>query len=161
MSEQPYRLLFLCTGNSARSVLGEYLLREMAPDRFETYSAGSEPRGAVHPLTLEVLRANYRIDASAARSKSWREVEDVDFDFVITVCDHARETCPLWPGSPVLAHWGMEDPAAVEGTDEERLHAFETAARELHRRLDLLCDLPLGELDRLRLEQETRRIGER
>lgn len=152
------KILFLCTGNSARSILAEYLLRRLAP-RFETYSAGSDPKGQVHPLALRVLREVYKIDASDARSKSWEELRDVGFDYVITVCDNARESCPIWPGQPIVAHWGMEDPAAVEGTEDEKLRAFRETARVLHRRLDLFCNLPLEKLDRLRLQESIQQIG--
>lgn len=152
------KILFLCTGNSARSILAEYLLRRLSP-RFETYSAGSNPKGEVHPLALQVLREVYKIDAGDARSKSWEELRDVDFDYVITVCDNARESCPIWPGQPIVAHWGMEDPAAVEGPEKEKLRAFRETARILHRRLDLFCSLPLEKLDRLRLQDSIQQIG--
>lgn len=128
------RVLFLCTGNSARSILAEYLLRSMDP-RFETWSAGSNPKGEVHPLALRVLREVYEIDAGDARSKSWEELRHVDFDHVITVCDNARQSCPTWPGRAVMSHWSLEDPAAVEGTEEEKLQAFAETARLLHERL--------------------------
>lgn len=154
------KVLFLCTGNSARSILGEYLLRRVdAARRFESASAGSDPRGEVNPFALQVLRDVYGIDAADARSKSWEEFRDRTFDFVITVCDNARESCPYWPGQPIVAHWGMEDPAAVEGTDEEKLRAFKKTAVEMNRRLDLFTNLPFDKLDRLRLEQLTREIG--
>lgn len=133
--ERPLKVLILCTGNSARSILAEYLLRKIGGRRFETFSAGSDPKGQVHPLAIRVLRDVYQIDASDARSKSWEEFRGVDFDFVITVCDNARDRCPLWPGRTVVLHWGMDDPAAVEGADEEKLRAFEEAARILHDRL--------------------------
>lgn len=155
------KILFLCTGNSARSILAEHLLRKLAPHRFETASAGSEPKGEVHPLAIRVLDEGYRIDASGARSKSWRELEGRDFDLVITVCDRARESCPIWPGQPVTAHWGMDDPAAAEGDEEERLRAFKTAAIDLQRRLELFVNLPFEKLDRLRLQQMTRDLAER
>jgi protein-tyrosine-phosphatase len=157
---QPFKVLFLCTGNSARSILAEYLLRRLDRRRFEPYSAGSQPRGEVHPLALRVLQKVYKIDASDARSKSWEELRGTGFDFVITVCDNARESCPIWPGQPIVAHWGMDDPAAVEGTPEEKLLAFKETARLLYRRLDLFCNLPLEKLDRLRLEQSVRQIGQ-
>lgn len=157
---RPYQVLFLCTGNSARSILGEALLRRLGAGRFATWSAGSQPRGEVHPLALRVLRDTYRIDAADARSKSWEEVRQVPFDFVITVCDNARESCPIFPGQPIVAHWGMADPAAVEGSEEDRLRAFRDAAREIHRRLDLFVNLPIEKLDRLRLETMTREIGQ-
>ncbi len=131
------KVLFLCTGNSARSILAEYLLRRLDP-HFETYSAGSHPRGEVHPLALQVLRETYGIDASDARSKSWEELRDVDFDRVITVCDNARQSCPIWPGKATMSHWDLEDPAAVEGTEEEKLRAFEETARLLRERLETL-----------------------
>lgn len=130
------KVLFLCTGNSARSILAEFLLRRLDP-RFETWSAGSRPKGEVHPLAIQVLREVYGIDARDARSKSWEELRDVGFDFVVTVCDNARQSCPIWPGRAVMAHWDLEDPAAVEGTEEEKLRAFEETARLLHERLDL------------------------
>ena len=105
MSAQPYRVLILCTGNSARSIIGEYLLNLRGRGRFQASSAGARPTGAVNPLALWVLKERYGIDASGARSKSWDEFKDVRFDFVITVCDNARESCPVWPGQPVLAEW--------------------------------------------------------
>lgn len=154
------KVLFLCTGNSARSILGESLLRRVdTARRFESASAGSDPKGEVNPFAVQILRDVYRIDASDARSKSWEEFRGQTFDFVITVCDNARESCPVWPGQPIVAHWGMEDPAAVEGTDEEKLRAFKKAAVEMKRRLELFCNLPFDKLDRLRLEQLTREIG--
>lgn len=137
MSATRPKVLILCTGNSARSILAEYLLRQI-DRRFESFSAGSDPKGQVHPLALRVLRETYGIDAdelSKARSKSWEELRGVGFDFVITVCDNARESCPVWPGQPIVAHWGMDDPAAVEGTDEEKLRAFKETARILYDRL--------------------------
>ena len=137
-----FKVLFLCTGNSARSILAEFLLRKLDPARFEACSAGSNPRGRVNPLVLEVLKNDYRIDASAARSKSWEEFRDVKFDFVITVCDKARESCPIWPGQPVVAHWGSEDPDGAEGEDEtapgrpERRRRNLSPPRSLHRTPD-------------------------
>ena len=153
------KVLFLCTGNSARSIIGELLLRKLDHRRFESFSAGAAPKGEVHPLALRLLREVYKVDLSGARSKSWEEYRDVPFDFVITVCDNARESCPIWPGQPIVAHWGMDDPAAVEGTDEEKLRAFRETARVLHRRLDLFCNLPLEKLDRLRLQESIQQIG--
>lgn len=157
--EKRLKVLFLCTGNSARSIFAEYLLRKMDRRRFEAFSAGSEPKGEVHPMTLRVLRENLKIDASDARSKSWEEYQDIQFDFVITVCDNARESCPYWPGQPIIAHWGVPDPAAAEGSDEDQLHAFKEAAIVLSRRIELFVNLPFEKLDRLRLEQLTREIG--
>lgn len=132
---RPLKVLILCTGNSARSILAEYLLRKIGGRRFESFSAGSDPKGQVHPLAIRVLRDLHQIDANDARSKSWEEFRGVDFDFVITVCDNARDSCPLWPGRTVVLHWGMDDPAAADGSDEEKLQAFEQAARILHDRL--------------------------
>ena len=129
------KVLFLCTGNSARSILAEYLLRHLDA-RFETFSAGSHPRGEVHPLALRVLRETYGIDAGDARSKSWEELRGIDFDYVVTVCDNARESCPVWPGQPAVEHWGLDDPAAVEGTEEGKLRAFQETALLLERRLE-------------------------
>ena len=137
MSE-PYKFLFLCTGNSARSIFGEYLLRRLGGPRFEVYSAGASPTGTVNPFAIQVLRDCYNIDASAARSKSWEEFKDVQLDFVITVCDNARETCPVWPGQPIVAHWSIPDPAAVEGRDEEKYRAFRDVASQINRRVAAL-----------------------
>ncbi len=155
-SAPPYKVLILCTGNSARSIIGEFLLRSLGRGRFEAFSAGAKPTGRVNPLALWVLRDRYGLDAAGARSKSWDEFRGVDFDFVITVCDHARETCPVWPGSPVVAHWGSPDPAAVEGTEETKQRAFVAVASQLHQRISLFCALPEGQLDALRV----RGIGE-
>jgi arsenate reductase len=120
-----FRILFLCTGNSARSIFAEYLLRQAAPIRFETYSAGSSPKPAPHPLALEVLRQDFKIDASDAHSKSWEEFTDAQFDFVITLCDNAKESCPVWPGQPVIAHWsspfGSGDPGDRPARKDSRL----------------------------------------
>jgi arsenate reductase (thioredoxin) len=156
-----YKVLFLCTGNSARSIFGEYLLRRIGGSRFECLSAGSFPTGKVNPYAIEILRDSYNIDASAARSKSWEEFAAVEFDFVITVCDNARESCPVWPGQPIVAHWGVPDPAAVKGSEEEVRRAFRHAAVQLQRRIDLFTSLPLEKLDRLRLEELMRGIGSR
>jgi arsenate reductase len=113
MESKPYKFLFLCTGNSARSIIGEYLLRRLGGPRFQVFSAGSFPSGKVNPLAIQVLKDAYSIDAWEARSKSWEEFKDVEFDFVVTVCDNARETCPIWPGQPIAAHWSSPDPTAV------------------------------------------------
>lgn len=158
---KPYKLLFLCTGNSARSIFAEYLMRELARGRFETYSAGSDPSGVVNPLTVAVLKSHFNIDAGGARSKSWEEFKDEElhFDFVITVCDHARETCPVWPGQPVNAHWGSDDPVAFEGTEEEKERFFYQVAMQIKYRIELFLSLPMESLDRARLEEMTREIG--
>jgi protein-tyrosine-phosphatase len=158
--EKRFKVLFLCTGNSARSILAETLLRKTDPRRFESFSAGSHPRGKVHPLALRLLKEVYKIDASEARSKSWDEYQDVAFDFVITVCDNARESCPYWPGRPIVAHWGVPDPADFAGPEAEHMALFKDAGRVLARRIELFCNLPLEKLDRLKIEQLTREIGQ-
>jgi len=159
MESKPYKFLFLCTGNSARSIIGEYLLRRLGGTRFEVFSAGSFPTGKVNPLAVQVLKDVYNIDASAARSKSWEEFKDVEFDFVVTVCDNARESCPVWPGQPIVAHWSSPDPAAVEGTDAERYRAFNDVAFQINHRLELLTSLPLDNLDRPKLAAAIQEIG--
>lgn len=140
--KSPFKVLILCTGNSARSILGEYLLRAKGKGRFEVFSAGSHPTGRVNPLAVRTLREKYDLDASAARSKSWDEFKDVKFDFVITVCDNAREVCPVWPGQPMIAHWGSPDPAAAGGSEEEKYRFFVTVASQVARRVDLFCAFP-------------------
>ena len=159
MKSRPYKFLFLCTGNSARSILGEYLLRRLGGARFQVFSAGSFPTGKVNPLAVQVLKDGYNIDATDARSKSWEEIKDVEFDFVVTVCDNARESCPVWPGQPVVAHWSSPDPAAVEGTDTEKYRAFKDVAFQINRRLDLFTSLPLDELDRPQIAAAIQEIG--
>ena len=156
MSPAPYRFLILCTGNSARSIIGEYLLNAKAKGRFEAFSAGASPTGSVNPLALWVLKDRYGIDASGARSKSWEEFKDVKFDFVVTVCDRAREACPVWPGQPVIAHWGSPDPAALEGPEDQKRWLFVQVASQIARRIDLLCALPDGELRKLQLDRIAR-----
>ena len=156
---QSLKILFLCTGNSARSIFGEYLIRRIGGDRFESYSAGTEPAGRVNPFAIRVLHELYHIDASAARSKSCDEYQDIEFDFVITVCDNARETCPVWPGQPIIAHWGVPDPALAVGADEQVFREFKQAAFHLQRRIELFCSLPFDKLDRLKLTTLTRDIG--
>jgi protein-tyrosine-phosphatase len=153
------RILFLCTGNSARSILSEYLIRRISQNRFESYSAGSFPTGKVNPYALRVLKDLYHIDASEARSKSWEEYLQIEFDFVITVCDNARESCPIWPGQPIIAHWGVPDPALATGTDEEIFRQFKQTAIQLQRRIDLFCSLPFDKLDRLKLTKLAQDIG--
>ncbi|SDR85973.1 arsenate reductase ArsC [Opitutus sp. GAS368] len=141
-TKTPYKVLILCTGNSARSILGEYLLRAKGQGRFEVHSAGSHPTGRVNPLAVRTLREKYGIEAGGARSKSWDEFKAVRFDFVITVCDNAKEACPIWPGQPMIAHWGSPDPAAVEGTEEEKFQFFVNVASQIARRVDLFCAFP-------------------
>ena len=142
----PYKVLFLCTGNSARSILAEHILRARSNGRFETYSAGSHPPGQVNPFALEVLR-EFQIDTSQARSKSLEEYRDERFDFIITVCDRAKEACPVWPGQPVTAHWGSPDPAAVEGDDEAKRRAFRDVAQQIAARISVFCAFRDEQLD--------------
>jgi len=154
-------VLFLCTGNSARSILAEALLNARAEGRLTAYSAGSHPKGEVHPLALEVLKT-CEIDAKGLRSKSWDEfaVEgSPHMDVVITVCDQAAaEACPLWPGAPVKVHWGLPDPAAVQGSDAERLAAFARAFTVIEKRIELMLGLPLEHLSPDELEGQLRAI---
>ncbi|MGZ9894747.1 arsenate reductase ArsC [Bordetella bronchiseptica] len=163
MPHARFNVLFLCTGNSARSILAEGLLNGLAGDRFQAYSAGSMPKGAVHPLALATL-ASYSLPTDGYRSKSWDEFAAPDapqMDFVITVCDNAAgEACPIWPGRPVTAHWGVPDPAAHEGDEDERMKAFHDAARMLKRRIELFLSLPLDSLDAMSLQAELRGIGQ-
>lgn len=155
-----FKILFLCTGNSARSILAEFFLKRLAPEHFDVFSAGASPKGRVNPYVLELLEQSHHIDTGAARSKSWEEFRDVEFDFVITVCDRARESCPVWPGQPIIAHWGSEGPDAVEGEEEQRKTVKRVAA-EIYRRLGLFTALPIESLERLRLEQMTKAIGKK
>ncbi len=157
MNRPPYKVLILCTGNSARSIIGEYLLRRRGRGRFDTFSAGAKPAGKVNPLALWVLKERYDIDASDARSKSWDEFKDVKFDFVITVCDNARESCPVFPGHPVIAHFGSPDPAEYAGTEAQKKWFFVQVASQIAARIDLFCALPDHQLEPLRV----RAIGEK
>jgi arsenate reductase (thioredoxin) len=160
MAERVYNVLFLCTGNSARSILAEALLNKEGAGRFRAFSAGSFPKGQVHPMSLEVLRS-LGFEIEGLRSKSWDEFAGPDapqIDFIFTVCDDAAgETCPVWPGHPMTAHWGIEDPARVEGEDQR--DAFLTALRYLRRRIELFLALPLESIDRLALKSKLREIG--
>jgi arsenate reductase len=158
----PYNVLFLCTGNSARSILAECCLNAAGKGRFVANSAGSHPAGRVNPFALELL-AKLRIDREGLRSKSWDEFARpgaAPLDFVITVCDNAAgEVCPFWPGQPMTAHWGVADPAAVAGSDEEKRRAFRRAFSELSARINLLVNLPIDKLDRLALKRKLDEIG--
>jgi protein-tyrosine-phosphatase len=147
-----FRVLFLCTRNSDRSIFAEYFLRSMGGHRFESYSGGEAPKGEVHPLTLKVLRENFKIDAAGAVSKSWHEFSDIHFDFVISVSDDAVERSPVFPGTPVTAHWSIPDPMAFEGSDEENYQRFLQAAFQVKRRIELLNCLPIEKLDHLQRE---------
>jgi arsenate reductase len=162
MAARKLNVLFLCTGNSARSVLAEVLLNSMAPTRFQAYSAGSQPKGAVNPFALELLEKN-RLPLAGLRSKSWDEFVAPGapaMDFVFTVCDQAAgEVCPVWPGQPMSAHWGIDDPAAVEGPDEVKRKAFFRAYNQLQHRLAIFTSLPMDKLDRLTLQKRLDEIG--
>ncbi|MDX2185751.1 MAG: arsenate reductase ArsC [Opitutaceae bacterium] len=154
MSSTPYKVLFLCTGNSARSIMAEHILRARGAGRFETFSAGSHPAGRVNPFALEILQ-QHQIATDGARSKSWDEYRGVKFDFVITVCDHAKESCPVWPGQPVIAHWGSPDPAAVEGTDEIKRRMFLNVFSQIASRISIFCAFRDDQLD----EWNVRTVG--
>jgi arsenate reductase len=162
MSERIYNVLFLCTGNSARSILAEAILRKDARGRFRAFSAGSQPKGAVNPFAIRVLQ-KFEYPVDDLRSKSWEEFAAPDapaMDFVFTVCDNAAgESCPVWPGQPMSAHWGIEDPAEVNGTDLEKEAAFVAAFRYLKNRIGPFTSLPLQSIDRLSLGTKLREIG--
>lgn len=163
MPDRVYNVLFLCTGNTARSILAEGILRKDGAGRFNAYSAGSYPKGVVNPFALKVLDAlGYATDGY--RSKSWDEFAKPGapvMDFVFTVCDSAAgEPCPVWPGQPMTAHWGIEDPAAVEGLDIEKERAFSQAAKYLKTRISLFLNLPLASLDKMSLSTRLREIGD-
>jgi len=162
MSEHRYNVLFLCTGNSARSIMAESILNKIGAGKFRAYSAGSQPKGQVHAETLRLLQS-LGYDTSGARSKSWDEFTAPgapEFDFVFTVCDNAAaETCPLWPGQPMTAHWGVPDPAVATGTPAEIALAFKDAYRMLHQRIGIFAALPLRALDRLTLQHKLVEIG--
>jgi len=158
----PYNVLFLCTGNSARSILAEAYLNSRSPGRFVAYSAGSQPAGRVNPFALDLLRKN-RMSTEGLRSKNWDEFSQPKaprMNFVFTVCDNAAgEVCPVWPGQPVSAHWGIEDPAAVQGADEEKRRAFLKAFTQLSTRINLFLNLPLEKLDGMALKAKLDEIG--
>ena len=162
MAEPAFNVLFLCTGNSARSILAESLLNDLGKGRFHAYSAGSHPAGQVNPFALELLEKN-QFPTGALRSKPWDEFAQADapqLDFVITVCDKAAgEVCPVWPGQPMTAHWGIHDPVVVEGSDEQKRRAFVEAMNQMQRRICMFVSLPFEKLDRMRLQQAVRDIG--
>jgi arsenate reductase len=164
MHGNTYNVLFICTGNSARSILAEGLMNELGAGRFVAYSAGSQPKGTVHPLALKTLVA-HRIPTDGFRSKSWEDFARPDapaLHFVFTVCDQAAgEVCPVWPGQPMTAHWGMPDPAAVDGDEAAKERAFLATFITLKRRIQLLLSLPLDTLDRMAIHEEIQDIGSR
>jgi arsenate reductase len=159
---EPYNVLFLCSGNSARSVMAEALLNYWGKGQFRAFSAGSKPKGEVHPLTLEALERTH-LPTAGVRSKSWNEFSGPGapkLDFVFTVCGNAaKEQCPYWPGQPMTAHWGVDDPAAVEGTLEQQRRAFQRALRELDARIKLFISLPIASLDKMALQEKLQAIG--
>jgi protein-tyrosine-phosphatase len=162
MLDKVYHVLFLCTGNSARSIMAESILNRHARSRFHAYSAGSHPAGEVRPMVLDLLmRYNYPV--AALRSKSWDEFTEPgapELDFVFTVCDNAAgEVCPVWPGQPMTAHWGVEDPAAFAGPDEKRLRLFRDVYFQLERRIQIFTSLPIASLDKLSLQKRLDEIG--
>lgn len=162
MADHAYNILFLCTGNSARSILAECILNREGRGRFQAFSAGSQPKGQVHPFALELLKKmNY--PTAGLRSKNWDEFAEAGapkLDFVFTVCDNAAsEVCPIWPGQPMSAHWGVPDPAAAEGTEAERRLTFADAYRMLNSRISVFASLPLHSLDRLSLQKRLDEIG--
>ena len=162
MSDEVFNVLFLCTGNSARSILAEAILNRVGAGRFKAFSAGSYPKGMVHPYTLQLLKSlNY--DTSFARSKSWDEFAAPgapEMHFVFTVCDDAAmEACPVWPGHPMTAHWGVPDPATVEGTEAEKHLAFAEAYRMLNNRISIFVNLPIQTIDKLALQSHLHEIG--
>jgi arsenate reductase len=163
MTDHPFNVLFLCTGNSARSIMAESILRKLGAGRFNAFSAGSHPKGTVNPLALKTLVA-YRLPTEGLRSKNWNEFATSDapqLDFAFTLCDDAAgETCPAWLGQPMTAHWGIEDPAAVEGTDIDKERAFATAFRYLRNWITAFIALPIKSLDRISLTARLREIGE-
>jgi arsenate reductase len=163
MADKPYNVLFLCTGNSARSILAESVLNRLGKGKFRGFSAGSFPKGQVHPYALELLeRQNY--PTKHLRSKSWGEFAAPDaepLDFVFTVCDNAAgEVCPIWPGQPMSAHWGLPDPAAAEGSEAERRLAFAETLRMLRNRIGVFVNLPIKSLDKMSLQNRLREIGQ-
>lgn len=162
MAQGPFNVLFLCTGNSARSIMAEAILNTIGKDKFRAFSAGSHPTGRINPFALELLEKN-RIPTARLRSKNWSEFSRPGapfMHFVFTVCDQAAaETCLVWPGQPMTAHWGVHDPAAVEGSDETKRSAFLKAYSELYRRIWLFTCLPIGTLDRLALKKKLDEIG--
>lgn len=165
MSDKIYNVLFVCTHNSARSIIAEGLLNRLGRPNFRAWSAGSHPSGQVQPMALKVLADMLVPDEGQFRSKDWNEFAQPgapELDFVFTVCDKAAgEVCPVWPGQPMSAHWGVGDPSAVEGSEEQQRRAYEDTARVLKRRIELMLALPMASLDRMSLQRELKDIGTR
>ena len=155
-----FRVLFLCTRNDDRSIFAEYFLRSMGGERFEVYSGGETPSGEVHPLVLKILRNVFKIDTAGALSKSWHAFADIHFDFVITVADDARERSPVFPGTPVTAHWGITDPTQFEGSEDEKYKRFLDTAFHIKRRIELFNSLAMEKLDHLQREASTQQVYE-
>ena len=153
------RILFLCTGNSCRSQMAQVIMNRLGKGRFEAFSAGSKPAGHVHSLAIKTLE-DAKLATEGLRSKSWEEYQGQSFDFVITVCDRAKESCPVWPGQPVTAHWGFEDPAEAVGTGEQKERIFRKVFTEIQTRISLFLALPMDKLTHLELEKEVRGIGQ-
>jgi protein-tyrosine-phosphatase len=162
MADRPYNVLFLCTGNSARSIIAEALVNQRGRGRFRGFSAGSHPKGAVHPIALQLLE-RMKLPTEGLRSKGWDEFAAAGaapLDFVFTVCDNAAgETCPYWPGQPMTGHWGVPDPAAVEGTEARKWAAFRNAFQALDNRIRIFTSLPFASLDRITLKERLDEIG--
>lgn len=162
-ASQTYNVLFICTGNSARSIMAETIMNNLGRDRFKAWSAGSNPQGDIHPMTLEVL-SDQDYDVSTLRSKSWSEFVEPTaprMDFIITVCDQAAgEACPAWPGQPITAHWGLADPAKVEGDHEKQRHAFSKVQFQIANRVRLFMSLPIEKIDRMSLQTKLAELGQ-
>jgi protein-tyrosine-phosphatase len=163
MRDRPFNVLFLCTHNSARSIIAEAVMNRLGANKFKAFSAGSQPRGQVHPFAIDLLR-NTGHDVSGFRSKSWEELAGpgaTPLDFVFTVCDNAaNEVCPVWPGQPMTAHWGVPDPSIAQGSETERRLAFADALRMLRQRIEIFMNLPLASLDKMSLQNRLREIGQ-
>lgn len=163
MTDRPFNVLILCTGNSARSILAEALVNHWGRGKFVGYSAGSAPKGRVHPIALDLLQ-QMKLPTEGMRSKSWDEFAEPGappLDFVFTVCDNAAaEACPVWPGQPITAHWGVADPAAIEGSEADKWLAFRQAFHELENRIKVFTSLPIRSLDRAKLQQRLKEIGD-
>lgn len=162
MRDRPFNVLFLCTGNSARSIMAEVIMNQLGHGDFKAYSAGTHPRGQLHPMTEQLLQ-RYEIDTSSLSSKSWQLFADADapqMDFIFTVCDQAAgEACPAWPGQPITAHWGFADPAKSQGSEEQQLREFSRIYNEIGNRIRIFLSLPLHKLDGMSLQRELNNIG--